>query len=68
MFELLDVPMNDIFSLYSGAHAAGLAGPAKRQSDFLVDHAPLENSDRRRVFSAILRRLLRHGEPKQQIA
>lgn len=68
MFELLEVPMNDIFSLYSGAHAAGLAGPAKRQSDFLVDHAPLENSDRRRVFSAILRRLLRHGEPKQQIA
>jgi len=68
IYEILQVPVEDVFAVYSAAHAAGLAGPAKRCADTLVDAFDVPASPRRGLFSAIVSRLGKRGEPGQEVA
>lgn len=69
MFEILEVPLEDILSIYSAAHAAGLTGCAKRRADFLIEPAAPPDSDKTRgILSAVLRRLMKQSQTKRKIA
>lgn len=62
MHEVIGVPMEDVFAVYSAALAAGLAGPARRDADCLIDALDVPENRKRGVFSAILKRLGKFGE------
>ncbi len=68
IYEVLHVPMEDVFAVYTAAHAAGLAGPAKRNADNLFDAFDIPASPRRGLFSAILNRLGKRTEQGQEVA
>ncbi|MDY6979761.1 MAG: hypothetical protein SV201_07760 [Pseudomonadota bacterium] len=55
--EKLDVPLQDVFSVYTAAFSAGLAGKAKRQSDELVQAEDLRVNEKRGTFNSIVSRL-----------
>lgn len=57
MHETLGVSMEDVFAVYSAAQAAGLASPAQRQADGMLDAFDVPVAGRRGLFSAILKRL-----------
>lgn len=68
MFDVLEVPLDEILSIYTAAHAANLAGPAKRRADFLMEPTVTEPSQKRGILSAVLRRLLKQSQSDRQIA
>lgn len=55
--EQLDIPFQDVFTLFSAAYAAGLAGEAKRQSDQFLGVLNLEEHKKRGLMRSILGRL-----------
>jgi len=60
----LDVPLQDIFTVFSAAYAAGLAGEAKRQSDEIMQVAELNEHENRGLMKSIISRL-RTNKSKQ---
>jgi len=69
MHEQLDVPLQDIFTVFSAAYAAGLAGEAKRESDQFLGVLELEDHKKRGLMSSILGRLRgQKTEPLSQTA
>lgn len=55
--EQLDVPLQDVFTVFSAAHAAGLIGEAKCQADELMQAIPVANHGIRSVMKSIIQRL-----------
>lgn len=55
--EALDVPLQDVFTVYTAAFSAGLASNAKRESDYVFAAPDVEDNNRRGLFSRIVKRL-----------
>jgi hypothetical protein len=55
--EKLDIPLQDVFSVFTAAYSAGLADQAKRQSDNLLDAADVEQNDKRGLLNSLMSRL-----------
>lgn len=56
--EALGVAEQEVFSVYSAALAAGLAGKASREVDGIWEAAEVEEHKQRGLFSSIMRRLV----------
>lgn len=56
----LDVPLNDILSLYSATSLTGLAGVAKRNSDKMLKPGAPEKHEKRNLFGTIMNSLKRN--------
>lgn len=55
--EKLDIPLQDVFSVFTAAYSAGLADQAKRQSDSLVEASDVEQNDKRGLLNSLMNRL-----------
>ena len=55
--QTLDVPLQDVFTIYTAAFSAGLASNAKRHVDHIFEIPEVKNNDRRGLFSRIVKRL-----------
>lgn len=64
--EQLDVPFQDIFTVFSAAYAAGLTGEAKRRSDQIMQVIELNAHKRRGLMKSIITRL--RGSKSEQIS
>jgi len=51
--ERLDVPQRHVFSFYSACHALGLAAPAKRASDSLIDPPRVDAGGMRQLLNRL---------------
>ena len=60
--EKLDIPMDDVFSVFTAAYAAGLAGVARRQADELLEVVDIQQHKKRNLFSSILGRLRKQDD------
>lgn len=54
--EQLDIPYQDIFTVFSAAYAAGLTGEAKRKSDQIMQVVELNEHKRRGLMKSIISR------------
>lgn len=67
--EQLDVPIHDVFNVFSAAYAAGLTGEAKRESDQILQISELHEHKQRGLMRSILSRLRGHKtEPTSKTA
>jgi len=57
MFGILGIPFEHILNLYSAANAIGLAGPANRKADALIEPDEPEEHHQRGLFSSLLQKL-----------
>ncbi len=57
LYETLKVPIEHVFTLYSAAHAIGLAGVGQREVDGLLEPAAIDGSENEGLFGSILRKL-----------
>lgn len=68
----LGVPEAAVFNVYTAAHAAGLAGKARREVDGIWEPPQVTEHSERGLFSSILRRLLKRkpasNEEHQMVA
>ncbi|MEJ2391524.1 MAG: hypothetical protein P8019_09030 [Gammaproteobacteria bacterium] len=64
--EQLDIPLQDVFSVFSAAYAAGLTGEAKRCSDQIMESVDLNDHKRRGLMTSIINRL--RGNKSEQIS
>ncbi|MCF6218634.1 MAG: hypothetical protein L3J62_08570 [Gammaproteobacteria bacterium] len=55
--QVLGIPYSQVFSLYSAAHAIGLAGSAHRMADSLIEPAPIKQHRLHGLFGKILNKL-----------
>lgn len=55
--QALDVPLQDVFMVYTAAFSAGLASNAKRNSDHIFEVPDVQDNIRRGLFSRIVTRL-----------
>jgi hypothetical protein len=62
--EQLDIPLQDVFSVFSAAYAAGLAGEAKRKSDQMLQIIELNEHTKRGLMRSIISRL--RGQKNEQ--
>jgi hypothetical protein len=71
MVAALGVPEREVFSVYTAACAAGLAGKARREADGIWEAPPVAEPRERGLFSSILNRLLQRkpaNEETQEVA
>lgn len=64
IYQQLDIPMQDVFSVFSAAYSAGLTGEAKRRSDEMMQAVELNEHRSRGLMRSIISRL-RTSKPKQ---
>jgi hypothetical protein len=62
----LGVPEQDVFNVYTAAHAAGLAGKARRELDGIWEAPAVAEHSERGVFSSIMRRLLQRKPARHE--
>lgn len=55
--EQLDIPLQEVLTIFSAAYAAGLTGEAKRRSDQILDVVDLGEHKRRGLMKSIIHRL-----------
>lgn len=55
--KLLQVPQRQVFAFYSASHTIGLAGQAKRDSDYLFQERWVEQRDKRPGVGIVMKRL-----------
>ena len=65
--EQLNVPWQDVFTIFSAAFAAGLAGEAKRNADEIVNVIELNAHKKRGLMSSIINRLRRNKTTNDSI-
>jgi hypothetical protein len=58
--EQLDIPLQDVFNVFSAAYSAGLAGEAKRNADHFVGAIELNEHKKRGLMHSIMTRLRGH--------
>lgn len=59
LVQSLGVTYDDLYTFYSAAHAVGLAGPARREVDYLLANSVRQDNEGSR-FNAFVRRIGRH--------
>jgi hypothetical protein len=64
--QALGVPERDVFNVYTAAHAAGLAGKARREIDGIWEAPAVAEHSERGLFSSIMRRLLQRRPASQE--
>jgi hypothetical protein len=57
LHEKLDLPYQDIFSVFTAAWSAGLAGEAQRQADKILQADDVHASEKRGLFNSLMSRL-----------
>lgn len=57
LHQKLDVPYQDIFSVYTAAWSAGLAAEAQRQADKILEAEEVNASEKRGLFNSLISRL-----------
>lgn len=55
--QALDVSLQDVFTVFTAAYAAGLANNTKRSADNLFELEKVQDNDKRGLFGAIVNRL-----------
>jgi len=55
--EKLDIPLQDVFAVFTAAYSAGLADRSKRQSDNLVGASDVKQNDKRGLLNSLMSRL-----------
>jgi len=63
--EKLNLPLQDIFTIYTAANSAALITVAKRDSDQLIKTETLYDNDKRGLFTSIVNRLRLFGNDKK---
>lgn len=56
--QALDLPVQDVCTVYCAAYATGLAGIARREVDDIWEASAVTEHDQRGLFSSIMRRLV----------
>jgi len=57
MSEKLEVPLQDVFSIFTAAYSAGLADRAKREADAVVEAGEIPKNEKRGLFGSLMSRL-----------
>ncbi|TDX99636.1 hypothetical protein [Thiohalophilus thiocyanatoxydans] len=57
MSEKLELPLQEVFSIFTAAHAAGLADRARREADAVVEPVEVPKNEKRGLFGSLLSRL-----------
>ncbi len=65
--EALGISEQEVFSVYTAAHAAGLAGKARRELDGVWEAPDVAEHKQRGLFSSIMRRLVQR-KPAEEVA
>ena len=55
--QALDIPLQDVFTVYTAASSAGLASNARRNVDHIFEVPEVQDNNRRGLFSRIVKRL-----------
>lgn len=55
--EKLEVPLQDVFSVFTAAYSAGLADRAKRESDSIIEAENIHANEKRGLFNSLMSRL-----------
>ena len=55
--QALDIPLQDVFTIYTAAFSAGLASNAKRHVDHIFEVPEVQDNNRRGLFKRIVKRL-----------
>ncbi|MFP3874589.1 MAG: hypothetical protein ACLFV1_09060 [Thiohalophilus sp.] len=57
MSEKLELPLQDVFSIFTAAYSAGLADRARRDADAVVEAVEIPKNEKRGLFGALMSRL-----------